>query len=489
MEPEIGLENLPQTVLDNLLQYLPDSSMAAISGLSMVANRGLSQLTSSSNFFWLSRLDDMFGVEASATVVDKESLHHDIDVEHAYKNILLIEDETEDKYVWETDIDTATVWFLYKNLVGAEYYGILNKAAFNGYYELVQLVMLKLAPKHSDTSNYAKQLEKGIIDASSGENYLEKTFKMSHAKTIDILFKYLRRKPRAIKTYGKLIYKALLKTAKAPFDHPDIAEELLRWAGELDIDASKYKNEMDVVFNTACKHGHIDLVTVLIKHKVKAGNDALKDACRGGYMRVYKLLISLGLVPNHKTLKQACIGGNVGIVNSILDSGVDPVNNSNTYLTAAVEANHLDVVKLLVARGVDPLDYNFYIINSIQGDGDVYKPMLKLLLSYLDPLPKIRKEIVDRINSYIITIDYEDHSGHVLIIEPIVRYLIKRGIPLNQEMLNTSLYHAVAVNNISAIKLLLKYGADPSTNNCAVVGIASQATATTKILVDAIRGN
>ncbi|XP_018425507.1 PREDICTED: ankyrin repeat domain-containing protein 27 [Nanorana parkeri] len=132
----------------------------------------------------------------------------------------------------------------------------------------------------------------------------------------------------------------------------------------------------------ASLHGHIVLVSLLLKHgaRVDAKNGtraiALHLACHKGHLEVVKILMEYSTGKNKKDINgntpliYACMGGNLEIAALLLERGAS-VNlcnvKGNTALHESVRRNHEELVRLLLLYGAvvdirnkrqySPLDY------------------------------------------------------------------------------------------------------------------------------------
>ena len=128
---------------------------------------------------------------------------------------------------------------------------------------------------------------------------------------------------------------------------------------------------VDPAFLCAAKDGHIEIVKLLLKYKIKkytAGNeDALAAACRYNQVEVVKLLLKEGkfkLNQNkpkmkgdayYSPLEESCREGHIECARFLLEAGADPnfafSDPRKTPIVYAVMGGHLEIVKLLHKNG------------------------------------------------------------------------------------------------------------------------------------------
>lgn len=121
----------------------------------------------------------------------------------------------------------------------------------------------------------------------------------------------------------------------------------------------------------AAQYGHIDILTLLIAHggdvnlrRPSSWNSPLIMAASRGHTDCCRLLLDNGADPNevgyfggtqHTALQSTSRGGHLEVVDFFLSRGIGPneKKGSTSALHQACRADHLDVVKKLIAAGAD----------------------------------------------------------------------------------------------------------------------------------------
>ena len=108
----------------------------------------------------------------------------------------------------------------------------------------------------------------------------------------------------------------------------------------------------------ACEGGHIDIVKLMIEKGADDWNWGLEGACQCGNIDIIKLLIEKGANPDYG-FYSACYGGNIDIVKFLIEKGT---NNWNWGLDGACYGNNIDIIKLMIEKGAT----NCYCQKSIE---------------------------------------------------------------------------------------------------------------------------
>jgi hypothetical protein len=86
-------------------------------------------------------------------------------------------------------------------------------------------------------------------------------------------------------------------------------------------------------------------------------NKQLYDACFSGNLDIVKFIIEKGVDDLNWGLTGACYGGHLDIVKFIMEKGVDDLNWG---LTGACYGGHLDIVKFLIEKGANDWNRGLY---------------------------------------------------------------------------------------------------------------------------------
>ncbi|KAJ7158283.1 ankyrin repeat-containing domain protein [Mycena crocata] len=115
--------------------------------------------------------------------------------------------------------------------------------------------------------------------------------------------------------------------------------------------------EGDGALRRASEYGHLDVVQLLIEHGAAVhaeDNEALWKASGNGRFDVVQLLLEHGAAvhaKDNKALRKASWNGRLDVVQLLIEHGADVHAEDNEALRGASENGHVDVVQLLIEHG------------------------------------------------------------------------------------------------------------------------------------------
>lgn len=204
----------------------------------------------------------------------------------------------------------------------------------------------------------------------------------------------------------------------------------------------------DPIYN-ACFSVKIDIIELLLNSGANITNEALKKAIQKGKFETVKLLVEKGAKITNRELKLAIEYNNYQIFKLLFDScGCDNCNLYD-YFCFAIKKGNIEIVKLLLKRGIDIKNKLPFILYDacLKGDPEIIKLLIEEGADFTvkDNYPltwAIRNNQID-----------------------IVELLIQKGVDVTVND-NKAIISACYGNNIEIAKLLLKAGADPTAQKC-----------------------
>lgn len=198
-------------------------------------------------------------------------------------------------------------------------------------------------------------------------------------------------------------------------------------------------------FVTAAYNGDIDTIKKQIKEgidvniKGDSGFTALMQACHNGHIEIVKYLVE----------NNANVNARNDYFSTALTNACFPADDKNKAK---------DIIKYLVSKGADPnsgtvhdlIPLQFAVLNNDQ----------ELLIFLLENGANINK-CCKKNHRTVLWLTIELRFNDIL------KLLIKNGANINEnDKYQTSiLHHAVAMNNIEAVKIILEHGADANHKN------------------------
>lgn len=251
----------------------------------------------------------------------------------------------------------------------------------------------------------------------------------------------------------------------------------------------------------ASSKGDVEIIKMLLDHGAQLTPQVIskmtRNACRSGKLDIIELISSKGIITDY----DACYTSlayqplpNKDVLKWV--TGKSKIKNINdgkeSLISISVENNNLEIVKLLIASGIDlnkkdsycsiPLAMALEGMSNHTGNDEDYKEMFSLLLKHgADPNIMYGNEYT-RDNSKILLKELADINGcnyenanrlpgtvnkKVARNVEIAELLISFGANVNasDERGNTPLHAAAEKNNISMIKMLVSHGADLKATN------------------------
>jgi len=126
------------------------------------------------------------------------------------------------------------------------------------------------------------------------------------------------------------------------------------------------------------------------------GIGGLYEACKHGHIDIINILIENGANRYHVGLEAACEGGHMDIVNMMINKGA---NNWDRGLVAAYRGDHTNIIKLMLQKGAKYPDIVYKYINIPKDD-----PIIEVIYcSMYDYLPD---EMINEVLKYATVEDF-----------------------------------------------------------------------------------
>jgi len=117
-------------------------------------------------------------------------------------------------------------------------------------------------------------------------------------------------------------------------------------------------------FVNACDKGDLEIVKVLIIRGEYITDVGLQSACVHGHLNIVKYLVQEGADANSDggyPLIYACEHGHLDIVKYLVENGANVYEECSLALSSAIESDHLEIVKYFVEQGFDFERKNSYV--------------------------------------------------------------------------------------------------------------------------------
>lgn len=109
-----------------------------------------------------------------------------------------------------------------------------------------------------------------------------------------------------------------------------------------------YVKLFDLGLIYSCRHGNIEIVNMMLSLGANYYNGGLVNASLGGHEEIVNLMLSLGANNYDGALNHAAYGGYIRLVEMMINLGA---SNIDAALTNACDGGHEDIVKLLLSKG------------------------------------------------------------------------------------------------------------------------------------------
>lgn len=127
----------------------------------------------------------------------------------------------------------------------------------------------------------------------------------------------------------------------------------------------------------AAAKGHVETVTLLLRHNAKASTEALNRAIGGKHSDVAKVLLDSGVMPDPRALVTAAESGQTEIIKWILDKGLNAdssVQYNVTPLMLAAKGGQVEMIDLLLDHkaNIEAVNQPQMWYSSWEGIGDPF---------------------------------------------------------------------------------------------------------------------
>lgn len=247
----------------------------------------------------------------------------------------------------------------------------------------------------------------------------------------------------------------------------------------------------------AASEGYLEAITLFLNKGLNPdsedsnGDTILTKAAWEGNIDILKYAMQAGANINHEGVGQntalvlATLNKQCNMVKFLLEAGADMHHRSpnedydgNRVLTFACLFGWLDIIKLLIDKGID--------VNSrfVLGSTPLLITAARADLNCLELLVEAGADVNHSDDNQNTALTYATQNRDLLILE----YLLSLGLDINHQNINgdTPLICAAKLGNNKAVLYLLKKGADSTiknNNNLTALDIANQSGHTTTVLI------
>lgn len=170
------------------------------------------------------------------------------------------------------------------------------------------------------------------------------------------------------------------------------------------------KNDCDMGLVTACYHGHMPIVKLMVAHGANYWNLSLLNACLGsGDINIIEFLLEKGANNWNCALECACTRGHLHIAQLMLAKGAE---NYSQGLSNACRHGHMEIIELMLRSGAR----NYAILDEYKISVENLVWMYGLSLSLVRHIsPFKHTQIQRRINNQRVVLEtcILDHLGQI----------------------------------------------------------------------------
>ena len=153
---------------------------------------------------------------------------------------------------------------------------------------------------------------------------------------------------------GKIVLNECVGSFLSPLDNTRLRATSTFFRETVSDKAIAYTNNtLKQNFQLACKTGHLDIVQLMIQHKVTKFQKGFEIACAEGHINIVKFLIQNEDMNVFGGLIQACLEGHVDIVKFMVQNIYSELETTdfNAGLEIACSNGHMDIVKFMIQSG------------------------------------------------------------------------------------------------------------------------------------------